>query len=205
MKKICIFTLLFCFATSASAAIIDFRSVPYASTFFPPNPEVTTDTVNGVNFTITATARGVDGFRQNSDGLRFGVPGNGMYSISIVSDADLEYTSLLGKGHTLTNFAGQLPFDISVNGVQKIDNLQFPASTFNAENLSNIAVSAGDAFLIAVDFTALTGSRVFASAVLQTLSFNKVQSPPLSTVPLPATILLFIGGLGILRAFTGKT
>ncbi len=202
MKKICLFTLLFCFATSASAAIIDFRSAPYASTF---GSNQTTDTVNGVNFTITATARGSDGFRQNSDGLSFGVPGNGMYSITIVSDADLEYTSLLGKGHTLTNNAGQLPFDISVNGVEKIDDLQFPAGSFSAANLSNIAVSAGDAFLIAVDFPALTGSNLFASAVLQTLSFNKAQNPPVSTVPLPATILLFIGGLGILRAFTGKT
>jgi hypothetical protein len=169
--------------TPASAATLDFRTSPYASTF---GPNVTTDTVDGVAFTITATARGVNGFRQGSAGLNFGVPGNGMYSVSIVSDTDLEYTALTGRGHTLTSFAGQLPFDLSADGELQVDDLMFGPGTFSSADLGEVFVAAGDPFLIAVDFGALTGSSIYASAVLQTLDFE--QAAP---VPVPGAALLF--------------
>jgi len=196
MKKILTLAFIFSFSASTSASLIDFRTTPYASTF---GPNTTTDMVDGVNFAITATARGVNGFRQNfaGAGLNFGIPGNGMYSLSIVSDTDIEYTSLVGRGHTQTSSAGQLPFDLSVNGNLQLDNLLFAANVFSTASLGNISVTAGEAFLIDVDFGSLVGSSANASAVLQSLNFNTVLAP--STVPVPATLLLFISGLGFLR------
>ena len=82
------FVLTFTSISGAAASTLDFSTATYASTF---GPNTANDTVDGVNFTITATARGTDGFRQSSGGLQFGVPGNGMYSIAIVADQDLQY------------------------------------------------------------------------------------------------------------------
>jgi hypothetical protein len=113
-----------------------------------------------------------------------------MYSVSIVADADLEYTSLSGRGHTLTDFAGQLPFDLSAGGSQEINDLMFAPSVFSTAALGDIAVGAGDVFLIAVDFSALTGSSIYASAILQTLDFNKV-----TPVPVPAAAWFFASAL----------
>ncbi len=127
----------------------------------------------------------------------FGVPGNGMYSLSIVSDADVEYTGMVGRGHTLTNYAGQLPFDFSVNSSLQLDNLMFASNAFSTESLSSIFVNAGETFLIDVDFNSLTGNSIYASATLQSLSFNAVSTP--ATVPLPSTLLLLTTGLGLLK------
>jgi hypothetical protein len=171
------------YASCVSAGTIDFRSTPYTTTF---GDAVTTDLVDGVNFTITAISRGADGFRQNTNGLSFGVPGNGMYSISITADQDLKYTSLVGRGHTFTNSAGQLPFDIDADGVQMKDNLMFEPNSFSGATLGDILVNSGQVLLINVDFASLIGSSVFASATLQSLDFNKV-----SAVPLPSAIWLF--------------
>jgi len=183
--------------TIASASIIDFRTASYASTF---GNDTTTDSIDGVNFTITATARGVNGFRQNfgSSGLSFGVPGNGMFTLSIVADADVEYTSLFGRGHVQTTHAGQLPFDISVNGLLQNDNIMFVPSIFTSVSLGSLLVNQGDALLIGVDYTALSGSTIFANAVLQALNFVV---PASSSVPNPSTILLLMVAIpGLLGA-----
>ncbi|MFW5426987.1 MAG: hypothetical protein ACKE8G_06090 [Methylophagaceae bacterium] len=184
---------------SVSAGTIDFSTPTYDSTF---GPNTATDLVDGVNFNITATARGSDGFRQPFDhvGLKFGVPGNGMYSISITADQDVTYTSLFGRGHGFTGRAGQLPFDISANGSLSIDNLQFAPSTFSAASLGSILILAGEALLIDVDFSSLIGSRIYASAILQSLDFSKTA---VSAVPIPAAAFMFapalLGFLGFRR------
>ena len=173
--------------TAASASIIDFRTSPYASTF---GPDTTTDVIDGVNFTFTATARGVNGFRQSFDsaGLKFGVPGNGMYTLSIVADTNIEYTSMFGRGHNQTNKAGQIPFDIFANGALQNNDLAFVPNSFTSVSLGNIFVNAGDALLISVDYSALTGSSIFAQATLQLLNFETAAS----SVPLPSTIWLMV-------------
>jgi len=203
MNKIIIITFACLFGSIASAGTIDFRTSPYATTFqgiANPNGNVTTDSVDGVNFTITATARGADGFRQGTDGLNFGVSGNGMYSLSIIADADIEYSSLTAKGHTLTQFAGQLPFDLSVSGALQVDNLMFGPSSFSTELLS-ILVSAGDAFLIDIDYSALVGSSIYSLAKLQSLNFT---ASSVSAVPLPAAVWLFGSALGFMGFFRKK-
>jgi len=195
MRVFIALTLAFLTVNSAWSAVIDFRDSTFASTF---GPNVATDTVDGVNFTFTSTARGINGFRQSGTGLRFGVPGNGMYSLSIVADTNLKYTFLEGKGHTLTSFAGQLPFDVYADSNLSKDNLMFGAGALSVMALGDIHVAAGDTFLINVDFSALTGSSIYASAVLQTLGFE------VSTVPLPASVWLFGSALAAVGFFARK-
>ncbi|MDQ7073180.1 MAG: hypothetical protein Q9N32_06545 [Gammaproteobacteria bacterium] len=191
------------FVSSVSAGTIDFSSSTYNTT---TSTNTATDFVDGVNFNITVTSQGADRFVQafGNAGLSFGVPGNGMHSISIVADQDLTYTSLTGRGHTLINNAGQLPFDISANGSLAIDNLMFSPSVFTVASLGSISILAGQALLIDVDFSALTGSSIFASATLQSLDFSKAG---VSAVPIPAAALLFapalLSFLGFRRKISG--
>lgn len=184
-------SFIFFYVSNVSAGTIDFSTSTYNSTF---GPNTATDLVDGVNFSITATARGVDGFRQSFDhvGLKFGVPGNGMYSISITADQDVTYTSLFGRGHTFVGRAGQLPFDIYANGSLSIDNLTFTPSVFSAASLGNIFLLAGETLLIDVDFASLTGSSIFASATLGSLDFSKAT---VSAVPVPAALFMFAPAL----------
>lgn len=184
-------------AAFAQAATLDFTTAPFATSTVP----TTSATVDGVNFSFVATARGADGFRQGSGGLSFGVPGNGMYSISIVADQDLVFNSMTGGGHSLTSFADQLPFDVSVEGTDVADDLMF--DSFATQTLTfaaaPVSVSAGEAFLIAVDFDALVGSSFYASARNGSIDFDLASAP---AVPLPAGLPLMIGafaGLGALR------
>ncbi|MDQ2090931.1 VPLPA-CTERM sorting domain-containing protein [Marimonas arenosa] len=179
--------------TGASASTIDFTTSTYASTF---GPNVVTDTVDGVNFTIVATARGANGFRQGGGGgLKFGVPGNGMYTISIVADQNLTFNSMYGAGHTLTQYAGQLPFDLSVDGSLAGDDLMFTNSSLQTVSFGGINVDAGEAFLFAVDFGSLTGSSIYASALVKSFDFSINGMAP---VPLPASLPLLLGGLGLI-------
>ena len=196
MIKIIPLSLVLFFSASASASLIDFSTSPYASTF--GTSVTTTDTVDGVNFTVTATSFGADGFRQNSSGLSFGKPGNGMTSLSIVSDTDIEYTSLSGKGNFIT--ADDLPFDLKVNGSLVINDLKFTSSSLSTVSLGNISVSAGDTFLITTDYSQVT-TFALSSAVLKALNFNKAPSNPTpsSTVPAPAVLWLLLSGLGLFR------
>ena len=196
MIKIITLSLVLFFSASASASLIDFTTTPYASTF---GTSVTTDTVDGVTFTMTATAFGADGFRQNfSGGLNFGKPGNGMTSLSIMSDTDIIYTSLSGKGNFIT--ADDLPFDLKVNGSLVINDLKFTSSSLSTVSLGNISVSAGDTFLITTDYSQVT-TFALSSAVLKALNFNKAPSNPTpsSTVPAPAVLWLLLSGLGLFR------
>ena len=181
----------------ASASTIDFGTSAFASTF---GPNTTTEVVNGVNFSFTATAHGSNGFRQNNTALMFGKPGNSMLSLSIVADADLEYTSIFGLGHTFTSQANQLPFDLFVNNALLIDNLTFIPTTYTSISLNNLFVSAGDTLLIDVDYTGFSSkNRTIASATLQSLNFNLAATT--ATVPTPPALLLIItaifGLLGI--------
>jgi len=178
--------------TVSSASIIDFRTPAYAPTF---GPDTTTDLIDGVKFEFTATAKGLNGFRKtfNSKGLSFGVPGNGMYSLSIVADTDIEYTRMFGLGHTLTDKAGQLPFDVYTNGVLQHNNLTFVPNIFTAIPLTNLSVNTGDALLINIDYSALTGDAKFPSiysrAAIQSLNFQVTTA---SSVPLPSTLWLMM-------------
>lgn len=182
-------------AAFAQAATLDFTTAPFVTSTVP----TTSATVDGVNFSFVATARGADGFRQGSGGLSFGVPGNGMYSISIVADQDMVFNSMTGGGHSLTSFAGQLPFDVSVEGTDVADDLMFASSATQTLSFAAapVSVSAGEAFLIAVDFDALVGSSIYASARIGSIDFEIAPA-----VPLPAGLPLMIGafaGLGALR------
>lgn len=181
------------FAGAASAATLDFTTNTYASTF---GPNVATDSIDGVNFTITATARGVNGFRQGgAGGLSFGVPGNGMYSIAIVADKDVEYNSMYGNGHSLTAFAGQLPFDIDVEGSEVSGGNMFADTSLQTVAFGDgpISVAAGETFFFHVDFDALIGSSIYASALVKSFDFSVDQAP---AVPLPAGMPLLLAGLG---------
>lgn len=196
MRYLFALLLTLSFGQLAWSATIDFRNPEFASTF---GPNTTSETVSGVNFDFVAIARGADGFRQNSSGLRFGVPGNGMYSLSIVADQDLIFTNITGRGHTLTSYAGQLPFDFLVDGELKVDDLMFSPGVMSTLALGNIFVAAGESFLIDVDFSALQGSSVYASAILQSLDFE------VSAVPLPAAVWLFASALMALGFFGRQT
>lgn len=181
------------FAGAASAATLDFTTSTYDATF---GPNVATDSVDGVNFTITATARGVNGFRQGlGRGLSFGVPGNGMYTIAIVADKDVEYNSMYGKGHGSTQNAGQLPFDIDVGAVEVSGGNMFTDTTLQTVVFAGgpISVSAGETFFFHVDFDALIGNNIYASALVKSFDFTVDQAP---TVPLPAGLPLMLAGLG---------
>lgn len=188
-------------AGGASAATLDFTTATYASTF---GPNVATDLVDGVNFTVTATARGADGFRQGGGGgLSFGVPGNGMYSLSIVADQDLTFNSMFGKGHGFPTRAGQMPFDMDVAGTEVSgDNMFVSAPHFSTayETVSfaggPISVTAGQTFFFHADFGALVGSSIYASALVRSLDFSTVAGP--SPIPLPAGLPLLIGGIAFL-------
>jgi len=194
MKNFIALTLLIATfgSTVSSASIIDFTNTDYyASTYNGLN--TTKELIDGVNLTFTATARGINGFRQNSTtGLSFGIPGNGMSSLSIVADKDIEYTSLLGLGHTLTGYAGQLPFDVYTNGALQHNNLTFVPNIFTAVPLTNLSVSAGDALLIEVDYSALTGNASYSKAAIQSLNFQVTTA---SSVPLPSTLWLMMIGI----------
>ena len=198
--------LSFGFAGGAGAIPLDFTTATYAPTV---DGLSVSDTVAGVNFVITPTARGADGFRQDGrGGLSFGVPGNGMYTISIVADQDLMYNSMTGIGHGF-NQVGQLPFDIAVGGTEVSgDNMFAPAPHFSVafETVSfaggPISVAAGQTFLFGVDFVALAGSPVLASALVRSLDFST--SPGISPIPLPAGLPLLIGGIGALAVLRRK-
>ncbi len=193
---------LFLSLSGAQAATLDFTTATYANS---SDGLAVNDTVDGVNFSITPTAKGTNGFRQDSlrGGLSFGVPGNGMYTISIVADQDVVFNSMYGNGHGFTAQANQLSFDIDVGGTEVSgDNMFAPAPHFSTlyetVNFADgpIAVSAGQSFFFRVDFDALGGGSVFASALVRSLDFSTVASP--SPVPLPAGLPLLIGGVGIL-------
>jgi PEP-CTERM motif len=190
-------------ASGAAAATLDFATPTYASTF---GPNVATDSVAGVNFTITATARGVNGFRQSFDssGLSFGVPGNGMYSISIVADQNLVFNSMYGKGHGFTPSPGQLPFDLTVAGGLVSSSLMFATNVLETVNFASgpVSVASGQAFKLDVDFGSLVGSSIFASALIKSLDFDLVGNSP-SPVPLPAGLSLLLAGLGAF-GFVGR-
>lgn len=180
---------------SANASTLDFDTLPYANTF---GPNVTNDTVDGVNFEVTATARGVDGFRQAlTGGLGFGVPGNGMYTISITADQDLTFNSMYGHGHVFDIYASQLSFNIDVDGSSQSVGNMFASSAFETVDFDNgpIAVSSGQAFYFAIDYSVFVGSSIYASAAVRSFDFTVTSTPP-SPVPLPAGFPLLIAGLG---------
>ncbi len=182
-------------AASASASTLDFTTSTYATTF---GPNVVSDTVDGVNFTVTGFARGVDGFRQGAGGgLSFGTPGNGMNGIAIVADQDLVFNSMYGFGHGFTLKAGQMPFNASVDGTDVSVGDMFATTALETVGFGSgpIAVAAGQTFLFYADFGSLVGSSIFASARVKSFDFT------VAAVPVPAGLPLLIGGL----AFLGVT
>ena len=196
------FVLGFGALTGAQAATLDFTTATYNSTF---GPNVVTDTVDGVTFTITATARGVDGFRQSFDrGLSFGVPGNGMYGLMIEADQDVVFNSFDGRGHGFPQFAGQLPFTIGLDGAPASAPFSFASVAMETLGFPNgpIALDAGRKLLFNVDFGSLTGSYFYAQAVIKSFDFNRV-IPNVSAVPLPAGLALMLTGLGFF-GFAGR-
>ncbi|SFJ50428.1 VPLPA-CTERM sorting domain-containing protein [Celeribacter neptunius] len=200
MKHIVLSAALLSFAAGAQAATIDFSDSAFASTF--DGIGATTYSTDGVLFSFSATARGVDGYRQAfGGGLGFGVPGNGMYSVAFTADQDITVESLSGHGHSLTGYAGQLPFDIARDGVSLIDDFMFASASDETYDFGGtpIALEAGSTLSFVVDFGALSGSSIYASAVFEALDFTATSLP---AVPLPAGAPLLLGGvaaLGLLR------
>lgn len=185
-------------AAAAQASTVDFSDSAFATTF--DGIGATSYATDGVTFSFSATSQGIDGYRQVAgDGLNFGVPGNGMRSIAFTADQDINVESLFGHGHTLTSFAGQLPFDIARDGVMLFDNFEFASASDETNSFggSPIFLSAGSTLSITVDFDALNGSPVFASAVLKSLDFSVADIP---AVPLPAGAPLLLGGLASFAA-----
>lgn len=181
---------------SATASTLDFATTPYATTF---GPNVTTDSVDGVNFVITATARGSDGFRQSAgNGLNFGVPGNGMYTLAITADQDLTFNSMYGHGHAFPTHADQLSFNITVDGAYQSFGNMFTLTTLETVSFANgpIAVSSGQSFFFETDYSVLVGSSIYASALMGSFDFTVATTTPPSPVPLPAGFPLLMAGLG---------
>ena len=183
---------------NATASTLDFTTAPYASTF---GPNVATDTVDGVNFTITATARGVNGFRQafGGGGLGFGVPGNGMYTISITADQDLTFNNMYGRGHVFSQqSASQLSFNIDVDGASQSVGNMFSSNALETVGFVDgpISVLSGQSFFFAIDYSVFAGSSALASAAVRAFDFTVSTTPPPSPVPLPAGFPLLMAGLG---------
>ena len=181
---------------SATASTLDFGTTPYASTF---GPNVTTDSVDGVNFVITATARGADGFRQSAgNGLNFGVPGNGMYTLAITADQDLTFNSMYGHGHSFPVQADQLSFNIEVDGASQSVGNMFASTTLETVSFASgpIAVSSGQSFFFEIDYSVFIGSSIYASALIGSFDFTVASTTPPSPVPLPAGFPLLMVGLG---------
>ena len=185
---------------SATASTLDFTTAPYASTFFGPDANVTTDTVDGVNFTITATARGVDGFRQVlGGGLQFGLPGNGMFTIAITADQDLTFNNMFGHGHGFPQqISGQLAFNIDVDGVSQSVGNMFTSTALETVSFVDgpISVLSGQSFLFAIDYSVFVGSNILASADVRSFDFTVATTTTPSPVPLPAGLPLLMAGLG---------
>jgi len=180
------------YAGGAQAATIDFTDpftavTPSAS---PAIPVVISEVAAGVTFTITATARGFDRFVQSANGLNFGVPGNGMRSISVVADQDVAFTGFNARDRFAT-LAGNPSYQASVDGVlTSIGNaVTGGALTDYSFNSGPIAVAAGEAFLFEPEvFDILIGSN------LASLEFDVA----IAAVPLPAGMPMLLAGLGLL-------
>ena len=193
-------------AGAANAAQIDFTTSDFASTFPQAGDPASTAnvTIGGVEFTITASARGTDGFRQSFDdtGLSFGLPGNGMTQISIVADSDVTYTDITGEDRTNTQFSEPQLGDLLLDGVVVEDNFSF-ADSFATLNFDDISVTAGQTFVVAADFSppqTYLYNPIFALFVLGSLGFEVADEPvdPTTPVPLPAGLPLLLAGLGAL-------
>jgi len=186
---------------AVQAGTLDFAGSEFATTFPQAgDPDsVANVTVDGVDFTVTAQARGTNGFRQNSDGLGFGVPGNGMYSISIVASADVMFESLTGIDRAILSRTTASRFDGTAGGVGVFDDLAIPTA-LGSVDFADFTLTAGDVFNLAYDFTDRTGfNSIFASATISGLSFSKVVTDPgtnPNAVPLPAGMPLLLAGLG---------
>jgi hypothetical protein len=187
---------------SAQAASIDFTDSAFGTTFPASGDPASTASVavDGVNFVVTAEARGTDGFRQSFDsaGLSFGLPGNGMFSISIVADTDVTYESFFGENRTQSGFSTPQLFNLLAGGSMVDTGLSFGTS-FGTVDFADLFVAAGTAFVIDVDFTARSGyNSIYAQAILGSLDFSKAMAP----IPLPAglpLLLLGLGGLALVR------
>lgn len=184
---------------AAQAASLDFTDAAFASTF--PSSGVTstaTSIVDGVTFTVEATdARGVNGFRQDANGLRFGVPGNGMYTITISADQDVTFESMSGIDTSLRARTTSMLFDAYITGgAMVLSDVAFP-ETSGTVDFADFDLDAGESLVFAADFSARTGfSSIFASAALTSFSFSKATTPQPSAVPLPAGMPLLLAALG---------
>ncbi len=186
--------------TGAQASTLDFTTATYASTF---GQNVVTDTVDGVNFTITATAYGSDGFRQaNGGGLSFGRPGNGMTSLLIQADQQVTFNSMTGRGHGLA--APQLPFIMGYPGTQAQPPVGFASAMLETVSFPidpNATSPSGLMFIFGIDLTAPGGSSILSSALIRSFDFTVANA--VSAVPLPAGLALMFTGLGFL-GFAGR-
>ena len=206
-----------CFAAFgvASAATLDFTDPAFSSTFpgVGDPPSSASVTVDGVTFTVTATsARGVNGFRQNADGLYFGIPGNGMNVISITADADVIFEAMAGDDDSVAGRSGPMVFDGTIADGSPVvnsvfDDLSFAAAGPAGVDFTDFTLTTGQTFVFSADYTARPGfAPIFSTAQLTTFTFSTVGGPdpdPNPTppaVPLPAALPLLLGGLGTLTA-----
>lgn len=192
-------------AVQSSAGALDFTDPAFFSTF--PSAGSSSEasvTVDGVTFVVQATAAvGSNGFRQDVDGLRFGIPGNGMQIITVTADQDVVFESMTGSDTSLVT--GTLPIrfdgvlDDGAAGVASvIDGLSF-GPTRGALDFSDFTLSFGDAFAFSADQTARPGyNALFAGAFLTSFAFSLPAKTVAAPVPLPSGWPLMLAGLGAL-------
>ncbi|MEM6372073.1 MAG: VPLPA-CTERM sorting domain-containing protein [Pseudomonadota bacterium] len=190
---------------AATAATVDFTDgvfTPVTTIDVGSNtlPIVISEESEGVTFTITPTARGFDRTIVDSNGFDFGVPGNGMFSISIVASEDVKITSITGVSASVLSSGtgsptGGVPFavDYSAPGYGPF-NIGF-ATVESTVGLfgGGVELTAGEAFLI--DHSDFSG--INNQGTISAIGFEKlVITPPPNPIPLPAGLPLLLAGLG---------
>jgi len=189
--------------TFAQAATLDLTDAAFANTFDGGIPA--SAIFDGVTFTITPTAKGVDGFRGNAQGLSFGTPGNGMFSMSIVADRNISLNAITGVDLSLTAQTTGVLFDGMIGTSSVFADLIFDNPIAEID-FADVILDAGDAFLVTADLSARSGfNSVFAAATIGSIDFSNVPTPPVSPVPLPAGGFLFLSGLAGVAAFKRRT
>lgn len=178
------------YAGGANAASIDFTDAFTVVTpsAIPSAPLVITEVSEGVTFTISATARGVDRFVQGSNGLNFGIPGNGMNSLSLVANQDVSFTGFTGRDNFAT-LTGSPSYEALIGGVlaSSGNGVTGSALTGYSFNSGPLALSAGQSFLFQPEaFGVLIGGAIAS------LEFE------VAAVPLPAGLPMMLAGLGLL-------
>ena len=138
---------------AAQAGTLDFTDAAFASTFpgFGAGNSTASVMVDGALFTVEATdARGTNGFRQNANGLSFGLPGNGMNIITITADKDVLFSSLFGVDTTNLTRSTPMRFDATAGGVSVFEDLAIPASAGTVD-FADFTLKQGDAFIFSAD------------------------------------------------------